>query len=448
MKKGFLYFSLCVLFTFVSCSDDDTPTQPLPDVAIENQNGSFQVAQDDTVRLKAKIASATEFKWLVDGEKISSDSVFKFVPKEVKDYTITLVAINAGGESLSRVNLQVYGKFRDGVFVLNEGNMTSENGSLVFISPQGTVTDSAYYKVNGTQLGNTAQDLFIANGKIYIISQNGKKNAVGTGFDNDGMLIVANAETLKKVSTYNDELSTLSWPSHVAVTGSDNVFIRDNKGVYLFNTSAKQLKLIKGTSGASKNRMAVIGDKVFSPSSKTVLVMQADKDSIVKKIEFTSTVTGVQKSSDGNLWVSCSGSPSKIIKVNPSTYATIKENSVTEISIGAGWGATPAFSAKGDTLYFSNASTKIYRHVFASGKTDFMVDAKTMVEDAGIVYNNLAVHPVSGEVYLNTIKGYGLNYLVNNISVFSLSGATPKLSVNYKNHTKFPAGIFFTDSFK
>ena len=38
-------------------------------------------------------------------------------------------------------------------------------------------------------------------------------------------------ETLQKVTSYADELSTLSWPSHVAVLDEDHIFIRDNNGV-------------------------------------------------------------------------------------------------------------------------------------------------------------------------------------------------------------------------
>ena len=106
------------------------------------------------------------------------------------------------------VNVTVYGKYRDGVFVLNEGNMTSENGFLTFISPKGEVTDSVYYKVNGSSLGNVTQSLFIADKKMYIISQNGNR------MNGDGLLVVADAETLKKVAAYNDELADLSWPTH------------------------------------------------------------------------------------------------------------------------------------------------------------------------------------------------------------------------------------------
>ena len=36
--------------------------------------------------------------------------------------------------------------------------MTTENGSLIYITPEGYVVDTAYRRVNGTDLGNVAQD--------------------------------------------------------------------------------------------------------------------------------------------------------------------------------------------------------------------------------------------------------------------------------------------------
>src|SRR5690554_1253293 len=59
-----------------------------------------------------------------------------------------------------------------GVFVLNEGNMTTENGSLIYIDPNGQVFDKVYNNENGTSLGNVTQDMFIDDDKMYINSQN------------------------------------------------------------------------------------------------------------------------------------------------------------------------------------------------------------------------------------------------------------------------------------
>ena len=308
--------------------------------------------------------------------------------------------------------------------------------------------DSAYYRANGTFLGNVAQDLFINNGKLYVISQNGKTNAVGNSFENDGLLVVANAETLKKEAAYNSELSVLSWPTHVAVLNEQNVFLRDNSGIYRFNTTTKALTFVQGSAAAAKLTMAVSNNKVFAAAGTKVYVIEADKDAISYAINMNAPVSGVVKADDGNIWVSTTGSPNKISKINFRDYSVIKVNEISNGGLSAGWGATPGITAKGDTLYFSNAGTKIYRHIFSSNATEFMADAQTMVENANIVYNNIAVHPITGEVYLNTIKGYADYKTSNRISVFNFSGTSPELSANYANYTRFPAGIFFTYNFK
>lgn len=335
-----------------------------------------------------------------------------------------------------------------GIFVLNEGNMTTESGSLIFITPDKQVLSHLYFTMNGRHLGNVTQDLFINNNKMYLISQNGGTSATGTTFDNDGMLIVANAETLQKMEAYNDELSGLSWPSHVAVLDDENVFIRDNKGVQRFNTLTNDLTLIDGTKGAAKNRMAVVDGKVFVIVKKTLVVLEANRDDVAQGIDMGANISGVLKSKDGNLWVSTTGTPHKISKVSSSTYSIMKENAITEGKLGFGMGATPGITAQGDTLYYSNAGTTIYRHIFSTEETKLMIDARSVVPNSNMVYNNIAVHPITGKVYMTTIKGYGWDFLTNNISEFDFSGDKPQLSANYTDFTHFPAGIFFTADFK
>ena len=448
MRKILYLLTIVSLFTFIACSEEDEIL--IPDVEIENVSELTSIAQGDTVYLKAKINTVqpSSFTWAVNGEKAeSTDLTFVFVPAEVGKHVVTLTCSNNAGEAFAALEIDVYGKYKYGTYVLNEGNMTSETGSLIFISPKGVVTDSAYWRVNGRHLGNVCQDLFIADNKIYIISQNGGTSAVGTAYECEGFLAVANAETLKREAAYNDELSTLSWPTHIAVMGNE-AFIRDNSGVHSFNTSTKKLTLINGTSGALKNRMAVAGGKVFVPANRAVLVLEAGKSEVSHKITFDATVSGVIKTSDGNIYVSTTGTPNKITKIKVSDYSVIKTSEVTVGSLGAGWGATPGISAKGDTIYYGNASINIYRHIFTTGTSELLVKASDYVsEDAGMAYNNLAVHPVTGEVYQTTIKGYGLDYLKNNISVFNFSQSQPELTANYKHYTHFPAGIFFTYDF-
>ena len=341
----------------------------------------------------------------------------------------------------------------EGVFVLNEGNMTTENGSLIYIAPDEQISDRVYNNANGASLGNVSQDIFIKGDKMYIISQNGKTNPLGLGFENDGMLIVANSETLRKVASYTDELSALSWPSHVAVLDEDNIFIRDNAGVYRFSSTTEELQLISGSTRAAKNRMAVVNDKVFFYAGRDLSVIEKNNDAVSVTIDMGAAISGIEKSKDGHLWVATTGSPHKITKINSADYSVIRANEITTGTVASGVFATPGITTKGDTIYYGGGTRSIYRHIFTTGESKEMIsraELQSLVPDANMVYNSMAVHPVTGRVYLNTIKGYGWDFTINNITVFDFDDeeAASVLHTNYRNYTSFPAGIFFPYNFQ
>ena len=447
MKTSIIYllFICTCVGILSSCEDDDKYVPVPPKVTIASLNGAFTVMQEDTLILKASIESPlpATLSWSMNGEEVSTDTSYVFSMAEPGDYKVELKAQNADGEVTASATIDVYGKYKYGTFILNEGASLQgdKGGFLTFISPKGTVTNYAYQQENGSWLGSVPQDLLIANNKMYIVSQNG---------GNDGFLVIANAETLKKEISFQDELNgKVSWPTHVAVLGDDNVYLRDNAGVYLFHPSNKDVTFIKGTEGARKNTMAVVEGKVFVSKSNSVVVIEENKDTISQTINFGGNVSGVIKSADNNIWVS--DASGKISKMDAKNYSIIQYNELPAEAarlIIPSYAAAPSITAKGDTLYMSALQTNIYRHIFSQNKTDLMVNAKDMVENSNIIYTTVAVHPVTGEVYLNSIKGYSTNVAFNHISVFDFSESTPKLNANYENYTRFPAGTFFTYNFK
>lgn len=332
--------------------------------------------------------------------------------------------------------------YTKGAFVLMEGNMTDETGTLCHISPSGVMTPNIYYRANGEHMGNVAQDLFINDGKIYIITQNGSKNG------GVGMLVVADAKTMEKIATYeaSDFTPSLSWPTHIAVTGG-YAFIRDNKGVYSFNLTTKAFQFIEGTAGVIKNRMAVVGNKVFAAAGKSLHVLEPGRTDIVRTLTMDANISGLRKSADGKLWVSVVSNPALIMKIDPSDYSILKSNELGSYKIGAGYGAVPAFAAFGDNVYFTNGSTTIYRHNFTSGTTEQLLNITSKIADAAMNYNSLGVDPETGEVYMATIKGYGQNYKINHVSVWNFNGAEP-LKATYADYFRFPAGVYFPADFK
>ncbi len=446
MKK--FYLALLFLGIFVgflsSCSDDDDNWTPVPPtVTIESESGSFSTLPMESIVLKAKVDNPTEtsLEWFVNGEKVATDSIYTFTAESIGNYNVSVIAYTTNSRNHASTSIEVHGKYKYGTFIVNESPMGSP-GSLIFINPKGEVTDNAYYLENGGDLGKQSQDLFIKNNKMYILSQNGG--------DDGGFLTILNAETLKRERKFQEELNgQVSMPSHVAVLGDDDIYLRDNNGIKRFQPSSGTVILIEGTKGARKNTMAVADGKVFATVKNTVVVIEAGKDAISNTIEFDGNVSGVIKASDGNLWVS--DASGKITKVDPKTYAKLGSSTVSEEAkslLNPSYAAAPSITAKGDTLYMSALKSTIYRHIFSTGETKLMVDAKTMVDNVGIIYNTCAVHPITGEVYLNSIKGYGQDYKINNISVFNFSGDEPELSANYENHTAFPAGTFFTYNFE
>lgn len=140
------------------------------------------------------------------------------------------LTITATGEDTQKVSKEVtlccLNFFDDvnGTFVLNEGNMTTENGSLTYVTADGYVFDDAYKTVNGSELGNVAQDMAFYGDKIYIITQNGDVNAVGKKFENDGMLIVVNAKTLKRKWHLARKIFRNSTGLHILPYSTKNMF--------------------------------------------------------------------------------------------------------------------------------------------------------------------------------------------------------------------------------
>lgn len=441
MKKYLLLLIAALALGFTSCADDETiPT--LTDLSIVSENEATEVVQDGILTLTAEYSSNVEpqIEWKVNGEVKSTEKEFKFSAVEAGKYYISLTISTEVGEKSTAKLITVYGKYREGTFVLNEGNFGNPPSSLIFISPEEELTEEAYFKVNGTHLGDVCQDLWITNNKMYVISQNG---------GNDGMLVVANAETLKKETAFSKgELSALSMPTHVAVVNDNQVYIRDGKGVYLLNPSRNSLSFIAGTERAIKNRMAISDNKVFVGGNKSVFVLKDGK--VIHTIALESAPTGIIKASDGHIWVSTDGAVAQIAKISSKDYSVLQTNNLTGFNVSAGWGATPGISAKGDMIYFGNAGTTIYSHNFTTSETKELAKVGDYVQNASMAYNNLGVDPKDGNLFVTTIKGYGNDYLTNNISVFNFENKELKtpLVTNFENKTRFPAGVFFTSSFE
>ena len=423
-------------------------------VSIEAVDGWTRAPKETELKLRVKLDEGeigrgdTEgwtVRWTVDGVEAAGDSVLVLREEKTGWHEVTAQVENGEVEGEARLSVEVHERFKYGTLVLNEG-VSWGPGSLVFIDERGTVTADAYGEANGgKELGSVAQDLFISEeGRMYIVSQNGGNDG--------GYLTVLNAETLVEERAYKEELEgRVSRPTSVAATGADEVYLRDGEGVKRFVPSTGEVTLVAETEEATNRPMVVTGGKVFAAVGRTVVAIEGE--TVTGKVELPETVTGVVKGEEGTVWA-CS-LDGTIARVDAGSLAAEMKKVAEEAvgNLGTGWGHHMSnITVKGDTLYLSSTREwSIYRYVFSTGETKMVVeDLRTAIGTESSypsVYNTAAVHPVTGEVYVNVIEAYTADPR-NHLAVFA-GGETPaSLVKDYQGYTVCPAGIFFTESFR
>ena len=444
MYKKILIASLALIAGLASCKKDDPTPSPNPPSAltIDGVASNLEFYQLDTAHLSvAGVAkdAAAKAVWAVNGAKAAEGATFDFTTAHPGKYEVTLTV---DGKS-AKHTYTVAPRFSEGAFLLNEGNFGNETGSLTYIHPsKKLVIDQAYYRVNGTKLGNVCQDLAFGNDQVYILSQLGPKNG------GEGLLTIANSHSLEKVKVYNDEALAQSTPTHIAVL-RDHIYIRTERDGILRGSSEGGFTPITGTKKALKQRMAQIGERLFALTSDSkVLMIQGTQ--VVRELDLSpAKPSGIAVSHDGKLWVSTT-SPNAILKVDPTPDNFVAlDTHILDKSISAtgpqSWERTTssAFFAHGDKLYFTGQSSVIYCHDFATSKTSQVIDVKTIDgvgTSANMYYNSLGVDPSTGELYYAAFEGYS-TYNKKNVTMVLKADGT-KLLLKEKVNS-FPAGFFF-----
>ena len=434
MNKKLLLAGLAgILSLATACKKDDpspkpTPT-PQPGFTIEAK--TTDLLQFDTVRLSAQGAKAdAKFSWVINGKEVGEGKDYAFTQPRVGRYQVSLVD-KTSGEKVSK-DFSVTARFTSGAFLLNEGNFGNETGTLTYIdASKQFVLDSAYIRVNGTKLGNVCQDMAFANGKVYIISQNGPKNG------GEGLLTIADAKTLEKHKVINDATLAKDWPTHIAVVHS-RIYLRGNSGIYR-GTEEGSFKLIPGTEKANKLRMVTIGELVIATTSTNKLLVIQDEE---VKQTFTlpeGSPSGLALAPDGQLWLSYS-KPNTLAKVSVSASGVkILDKHTTTQSLDKQWTATSAIFARANQIFFTEQSSVIYRHDFSTGETKEIVDVQKVDKQAKIYYNSLGIDPKTGHIYYASFGDYS-TYKKNVTLVLDHDG---KVLLKREHVNAFPAGFYF-----
>lgn len=453
MKKKLLYLAIAMMGLFVACSEEEDLELP----ELVGMQLEYNVRQGTTLELNPRVVNwkKVAYEWILDNKTFSREARLKFQPEERGSFKFKLRVSGEKGVGLFPFTVHVYGKYKYGAFILSEGNMSNETGTLSFIHPEGIAEDSIFIKANeGKKLGNVCQDMAIANGKVYIISQNGNKN------NGLGKLVIADAETMKlervidrgleKGLTTNISVPNEKWAYVVSIT--------NNQGIIPINLNSYTAgKIIPGTEKADKLKMVIAKNKVFAAAESDLLVIDGNTATKIKSVEMGGRITGISRTSKGHIMVAVSKNDDVVLKiVNVENYSVSNVRTIKNLT-------TPGFvtssfdcDAKEEkTAYIFRAMGWDVPNIEKSSESGI----KTIISlpndifpNMGKFYGPLSVNPETGNIYFGYIKDWG-EYKNNGIAVITPEGKKIKeynsmsADVNTKIDTRFCAGIYFTEPF-
>ena len=433
MNKKLQIAFLAIALGLTACVQDEVMPKLPEDLHIDASSGAtnlHQLEKADFTAVGSTVKDGKDVTWYVNGKQVATGLNYAFSSNLPGEFEIM---IKANGQEFKK-KYGVRPRFDKGVFLLNEGSLKTETGSLTYLNAKHKViVDNAFYRVNGKRLGNICQDMAFANDKIYIISQNGKVNG------GEGMLVIAEAKSLKFLSEYTDEALVKLNPSHIAVVG-DKIYLRTDKGIYVGGEQGG-FKLIPETLQASKLNMKTVGDLIFAlTQDNKVLMIQGDR--VVASLALAEgKVSGLALSNNGSLFMSYTN-PNRIAKLSqdPKEFKILEEQNEETANLAQKETSSSRIFAYGNMLYIPNDRV-IYVHDFSSKQTSKWSDVNSEEYSTALnqYYNSLGLDD-KGNVYYAALEGWGAQYK-NNLTL--IMDATKKTTILEKMGVNaFPAGFY------
>jgi len=289
------------------------------------------------------------------------------------------------------------GAYENGVLILNEGNFGTANASISHYNIEsGITTGNIFNKATGTDLGDVAQSIYVAEDKAYIVVNNSNKVEVANAntFEID---FTFEASLPRFFTTYNGKGYLTEW---VSFTESGRVSVIDLSNGDAITTV--------DTGFGTENIIEVNGKLYVSNNFQTnVSVIDPATNAIVTTIDVASAPGQFALDTNGTLWVICGGgfdsNDGALFKIN------VSDNTVAgSIELGRNVPIKIAMNnAKNSIYYFSG------NQVHKVKITDTTKPSSAFITEANAVgFYGLGVDPSTDIIYAGDAKGFQANGVV------------------------------------
>lgn len=376
----------------------------------------------------------------------------------------------------------------DGVMILDQGLQQPRGVSdITYIAPDGEVKTKQYYAVNGSIFGTDAQDLFIAGGKLFILSN--------SAFDSthkeagNGAVVIADAASLRKQkafvkeltfprpegSTSKEERLSLRTPlGNIAVIDDRNVFLSDVQGMFRLDATTGKLALIEGSyafgnQGATietmvaSRGMTVVGDKLYcggggfwAGSRSLLFQFDKDKDKVARSLPIQGEfISGICRNGEHELIVATCGrkgeTKSFLNFVDIREWKLIRSKRI-KADISAEFMNSAGVARVGDYLYFAAGSLTVSRVSLTTGKAEEYIHLKNDAPEAERITCNVVGDDAKQRLYVSVVGDLfspqaNPDAAMKNIIIYDCSGEEPRVVAKIENKASYPVNIYPVSKF-
>lgn len=297
----------------------------------------------------------------------------------------------------------------EGIYVVNEGQFGSNNGSITLINPDSAEVINDYFEANnGRTPGDVVQDLSFYNGKGYIVANNSKNLAV---IDKESFVQTGIIDSLSFPRQFLaiDETKGYLTNGSSADSSKGHVLVIDLEALVI--TDSIEV-------GRGPECMVKTDNLVFVTNSggfkidNTVSIIDPSSNEVVKTVEVGDIPTDITKDNNDNIWVLCKGrgsyqaggpTNSELVKIHSDDYKTTHFDLGKITSYG---NYLLAMSPNKDTLFYTGAEG-----VYAMNINDSEAPAEPVINQ---VPYGLDINPENGNIFCLVssyqAKGYAFRY--------------------------------------
>jgi YVTN family beta-propeller protein len=234
----------------------------------------------------------------------------------VRTLLFSLIFLSSFCSKDEQIVIPSINEFNNAVYIVNEGNFMRGNASLSFYLPDSNkVYNDIYQIINGKKLGDVAQNMYIKDGKGYIVVNNSNK------------IVIIDVSTNRLIDTITTHLNS---PRAICFY-SNKMFVSNLYGSSITVLSGENYKTFIKEIVVKSNpdEMVLVNDKIYcghssgyQAPSNDLSIIDAKNDLVLKTIKIGYNPT-MLKSCPLGIIVLCSGEYNDFTNPNDDIFAQL-----------------------------------------------------------------------------------------------------------------------------